>query len=201
MPKNARVSKYQECGGVRRECCYHERLHNAAQHITAQYTDALFHYSRLEKLAVSSPLSADVDQNHVGIIRHVLFPVRRREGHNIGGKQIVVGSGNTALNREEGHHRQRRCELLPPKAFAFAGAADADPAATEEESHSFSLLFLSPQLKRSYGIHLCVVLRECVVYWYNNIEYGRAGFVLLRRAEAGSVTFSVSREDPRRKDY
>ena len=34
--------------------------------------------SRLEKLAVTSPLTADVDQYHMRIIHNMLFPIGRR---------------------------------------------------------------------------------------------------------------------------
>jgi len=71
----------------------------------------------LEKLAVSSSLPADVDQYRVGIVQDVLFPVRRREGHHVRGKQIVVGGGGTsAEDGEEGDHRGRK----KPKAHAGA---------------------------------------------------------------------------------
>jgi hypothetical protein len=138
--KTKQQEKYKEYGGVRRECYYYERQDKTTQ------TRYVIH-SRLEKLAVSSPLPADVDQDHVGIVRHVLLPVRRREGHHVGGKQIVVGSGDTtflAENGEEGccHHRTS-CEL-PPK--AFAGAADAQADAAEEESHSLFVVVVSPRL-------------------------------------------------------
>ena len=94
----------------------------------------------METLAVSSSLSADVDENHVGIVQHVFLPVGRCEGHHVGRKQIV-GSGSSRKcipvsteNGKEGDRRGRE----PPKASAAAAAvAIAIAVVTKEEPHCF----------------------------------------------------------------
>lgn len=88
---------------------------------------------RLETLAVSSPLPANVDEDHMGIIYNMFLPVGRRERNYVGGEQILAsGRGcyeGMFISTKNGEEGNRRC-CKPAEVSA------ADDIVTKDTSHS-----------------------------------------------------------------
>mmetsp|Transcript_29835 Transcript_29835/g.70264 ORF Transcript_29835/g.70264 Transcript_29835/m.70264 type:complete len:288 (+) Transcript_29835:625-1488(+) len=87
----------------------------------------------LEKLAVSSPLSAYIHKHQMWIVHNVFLPIGRRECHDVGRKQILVLCGNQdgrsvrcsgGGDRENAQQQEDHCS-------SCGGASAKVPAATK----------------------------------------------------------------------